>query len=65
MDKREELIQVKCQSIDGDAAAVSVYRIGQDFSLAATIEHDGDYEVVLRKSEIQALVQALTELTSE
>lgn len=59
MNEREQLGQVKCRSVDGDLTLVSVYRIGDRLSLVASIEHDGDYEVLLEMPEAEALSEML------
>jgi len=57
--ERELVTKVYGRGVDDDAAIILVYRFGESVSLVATAEKSGDAEVILDKSAVAALAEAL------
>jgi hypothetical protein len=60
--ERELVIRVDGQGVDDDAGSIVVYRLGDQVSLVATAEKNGDAEVILDKAAAIALAEALRKL---
>jgi hypothetical protein len=57
--ERELIAKVEGRGVDNDAGAVLVYRVGDQVSLVATAEKNGDTEIILGKAAAVALSEAL------
>lgn len=57
--ERKLLIRVDGRGIDEDAGIILLYRIGDRVSLVATVEKDGDAEIILDKAAAAVLAEAL------
>ncbi len=58
--QRKLLIKVEGQDVDGSPAMVLVYELGEQVSLLATTQIDGDAEVLLDKARAATLAEALS-----
>lgn len=65
MNHREIITRLDGTGVDGDKGTLLIYRIGDDFSIVATTEQNGDAEVILDKSAMQQLVQALLQTLAQ
>ena len=61
--QRELVIKVDGKGVDDDAGSILVYRLGDQVSLVATAEKNGDAEVILDKATAAALAEALTKVS--
>lgn len=57
--ERKLLIRVDGRGTNEDAGIILLYRIGDRVSLVATVEKDGDAEIMLDKASAAALAEAL------
>jgi hypothetical protein len=57
--ERELIAKVEGRGVDNDAGAILVYRVGDQVSLVATAEKNGDAEIILGKAAAMALSEAL------
>jgi hypothetical protein len=58
--ERELIAKVEGRSVDNDTGTVLVYRLGDQVSLVATAEKNGDAEIILSKAAAAALAEGLT-----
>jgi len=63
MNKRERVIKVDGTGVDDDAGFILVYDCGNQVSLVASAEKNGDAEVILDKAATAALAEALRKLS--
>ena len=61
--ERELIAKVEGRGVDNDAGTVLVYRLGDQVSLVATAEKNGDAEIILGKAAAAALAEALTKVS--
>ena len=61
--QRELVIRVDGRGVDDDAGSILVYRLGDQVSLVATAEKNGDAEVILDKAATMALAEALRKVS--
>jgi len=57
--ERKLIITVDGRGVDDDAGSILVYRYGENISLVATAEENGDAEVILDRAAAVALAEAL------
>jgi len=57
--EREFVSRIDCERPDGGRAQVLVYKLGANVTLVATVELDGDTEVMLDPDQIQELQSLL------
>jgi hypothetical protein len=63
MAERELIIRIDGLGVDDDTGMILVYRVGDQVSLVATAENNGDAEIVLDKAATAKLAQALKEIS--
>jgi hypothetical protein len=61
--ERELVIRVDGRGVDDDAGSIVIYRLGDQVSLVATAETNGDAEVILDKATASALAEALRKVS--
>ncbi len=61
--QREFVVRVDGRGVDDDAGTILVYRLGDQVSLVATAEKNGDAEVILDKAATSALAEALRKVS--
>jgi hypothetical protein len=57
--ERQLLGRIACRGVDGDDASVLVYDLDGTLNLVATVEGNGDVEVLLTRTEGAALARLL------
>ena len=61
--ERELVIRVDGRGVDDDAGSILVYRLGEQVSMVATEEKNGDAEVILDKAATALLAEALKKIS--